>query len=189
MPGRRVWSLFVLLLALPVAACQSPTSSTSTLDVDDIVDSVVTPTHAVAEPSTDGKTYRVVRGNNQPDDVLLFDWVTTFEITLTVNSNATDKDVDLTFPIAITSATGRVQQATGGIVTTPTGGDVEHYDSVLLASSGSQIAAVGGTVTLTFRVWYDLPNLRREALITESVVLQDADGRALTKTVNVVVDP
>jgi hypothetical protein len=189
MPGKRVWSLFVLLLALPVAACQSPTSSTDTLDVDDIVESVVTPTHAAAERSTDGRAYRVVRGNNQPDDVLLFDWVTTFDITLTVNSNATDKDVDLTFPIKITSATGRAQEASGGIVTPPTGGEVEHYDSVLLASSGSQIDAVGGTVTLTFRVWYDLPSLRKEALITESVVLEDADGRTLTKIVNVIVDP
>ena len=98
MPGTRVWSQFVLLLALPVAACQSPTTATSTFSVDDIVESTVSPPHAVAAQSTDGKTYRVVRGNNQPDDVLLFDWVTSFEITLTVNSNATDEDVDLDLP-------------------------------------------------------------------------------------------
>jgi hypothetical protein len=189
MPRSRVWRLFVLLLALPVAACQSPTSSTTTFKVDDIVESVVTPTHATAAASTDGKSYRVVRGNNQPDDVLLFDWMTTFQITLKVNANATNKDVDLSFPITIASATGRVQQATGGIVTPPTGGEVEHYDSVLTSSTGSQISAVGGTVTMDFQVWYDLPSLRKEALVTETIILQDAAGTQLTKTVSVVVDP
>jgi hypothetical protein len=178
-----------MLLALPVAACQSPTTATSTLSVDDVVESTVAPAHAAATQAADGKTYRVVRGNNQPDEVLVFDWVTSFEITLTVNSHATDEDVDLAFPIKLTSATGKVQQATGGIVTPPTGGEVEHYDSVLTASTGSQFSAVGDTVTLGFQVWYDLPSLRKEALITESIVLQDADGRALTKIVDVVVDP
>jgi hypothetical protein len=189
MPRSRVWRLFVLLLVLPVVACQSPTDSTTTYDVDDIVTSVVTPAHATAAASTDGKNYRVVRGNNQPDEVLLFDWVTTFDITLAITSTATNKDVDLSFPITITSATGRVQQAAGGIVTPPTGGDVEHYDSVLTSSTGSQISAVGGTVTLSFQVWYDLPSLRKESLVTETIILQDADGTQLTKTVNVVVDP
>ena len=193
MPGKRVWSMFVLLLALSVAACQSPTSATgTTYDVDDVVLAVVTPAHAVADASTDSsKTYRIIRGNNQPDEIYPFAYVTTFTITLTVNSNATISDVDLTFPIKITAATGRVQQATAGIVTPSTGGEVEHYDSVLVASSGTQITAVGGTVNLTFRVWYTLPSAQKEALITESIVLVDSTStvKTLTKTVEVVVDP
>ena len=189
MRGRTVWRLALLLLTLPAGACQSPTNASDTIDVDDVVEVVVTPAHAVALASTDGRTYRVVRGNNQPDDVLVFDWVTTFAITLKINSNATDSDVDLTFPIAVTSVTPKVQQATGGIVTPPTGGEVEHYESVLAASTGTQVDAINGSVTLTFQAWYDLPSLRREALITESVGFKDADGKTFTKSVDVIVDP
>lgn len=182
-----------LVAALPLlgllTGCQSPTSADDALDVDDFVDATVTPTHAVAIPSTDGRTYRVVRGNNQPDDVLQYDWVTTFAITVLLNSNSTHKDVDLTYPVTITSASGKVQQATGGIVSPPTGSDTEHYESVLIGSTGSTIGAVNGAITLTFQVWYDLPNLKKEALITESINFKDSGGQVFTKSVNVVVDP
>lgn len=184
-----------LILAAGVAclftsiACQSPTSASDTVSVDDYVTSVTTPSTAAAAASTDGRTYRVVRGNNQPDEVLPFTYVTTFAITLTINSKATDKNVDLTFPITITAATGKVQQASGGIVTPPTGGEVEHYDSVILQTSNSSISAVNGTATLTFQVWYTLPNGRKEALVTESVAFRDADGATFTKSVDVVVAP
>jgi hypothetical protein len=185
--SRTMWAALPLIGLL--SGCQSPTSSDDPLDVDDFVDATVTPAHATAAPSTDGRTYRVARGNNQPDDVLAYDWVTTFAITLAVNDNATHKDVDLEFPVTITAATGKVQQATGGIVSPPTGGDTEHYESVLIQSSGSTIAAVNGTVTLTFQVWYDLPSLKREALITETINFKDADGVTFAKTVDIVVDP
>lgn len=179
------WGVAALLF-LP--GCQSPTASDS-IDVDDVVEVTVSPSRATAVASTDGRTYRVVRGNNQPDDILPYDWVTSFSITVKLNSNATNKDVDLEFPVSISSVSGRVQQASGGIVTPPTGGDVEHYDSVIAQSTGNVIAAVNGTVTMTFQVWYDLPNLRKEALITESINFQDSDGRTFTKAVDVVVDP
>ena len=169
--------------------CQSPTSASDTVSVDDYVTSVTTPPTATATEATDGRTYRVVRGNNQPDEVLAFKYVTTFAVTLTINSKATGKDVDLTFPITITAATGKVQQASGGIVTPPTGGEVEHYDSVIVQTTNSTISAVNGTATLTFQVWYTLPNGRKEALVTESVSFKDADGATFSKNVDVVVSP
>lgn len=184
-----VWRAALVAAMIPLAGCQSPTSSDETLDVDDFVEATVTPSHATAVAATDGKTYRVVRGNNQPDDILPYDWFTSFAITLRINDNATDDDIDLEFPVTITAASGKVQQASGGIVTPPTGGDVEHYESVIAQSSASTINAVDGTVTLTFQVWYDLPSLRKEALITESVSFKDDDGQTFTKNVDVVVDP
>jgi hypothetical protein len=171
------------------AACQSPTSASDTLDVDDFVTSVTTPSRAPAVESTDGKTYRVVRGNNQPDDVLPYKYVTTFAITLTINANATDDDIDLSFPCTITAASGKVQQASGGIVTPPTGGEVEHYESVILSTSNNTIGAVNGSATLTFRVWYSLPSGQKEALVTESISFKDDDGATFTKNVDVLVEP
>lgn len=185
----RVLRAAVVATIIPLAACQSPTDASDTLDVDDFVDATVVPARASAAAATDGKTYRVVRGNNQPDDVLPYDWFTSFDITLVVNSNATDDSVDLEFPVTITSASGKVQQASGGIVTPPTGGDVEHYESVIAGSSGSSIAAVNGAVTLTFQVWYDLPSLKKDALITEQVSFRDNNGVTFTKNVDVIVNP
>lgn len=185
----RVLRAALITALVPLAACQSPTSASDTLDVDDFVDATVVPARANAAAAADGKTYRVVRGNNQPDDVLPYDWFTSFDITLAVNSNATDDSVDLEFPVTITAASGKVQQASGGIVTPPTGGDVEHYESVIAASSGSTIGAVNGAVTLTFQVWYDLPSLKKEALITQQVSFKDNNGVTFTKNIDIIVNP
>jgi hypothetical protein len=178
----------VFCAALTMAGCQSPTSAEDPLDVDDFVVATVSPARAVASPAS-GRTYRVVRGNNQPDDVLEYDWVTSFTITVVLNSNATSKDIDLSFPVDLTSVSGKVQQASGGIVTPPTGGEVEHYESVIAQSTGNRFDAVNSSVTLTFQVWYDLPSLRREALISETLAFKDKDGTTFSKTVDVQVEP
>jgi hypothetical protein len=178
----------VLFGALAMAGCQSPTSADDALDVDDFVVTSVSPARATAVPSS-GRTYRVVRGNNQPDDVLEYDWITSFTLTVTLNSNATAKDIDLDFPVDISSVSGKVQQASGGIVTPPTGGEVEHYESVIAQSTGNRFDAVNSSVTLTFQVWYDLPSLRREALVSETLAFKDKNGKTFSKTVDVQVDP
>jgi hypothetical protein len=185
---RMVRIAFTITPLLAFAACQTPTSADSTLNVDDFVTSTTTPSTATAVAST-GRTYRVVRGNNQPDDILTYQYTTTFSITTTINSNANDDSVSLTFPVTITSASGKVEQAAGGIVTPPTGGEVEHYESVLLASSGSTISGVGGGVTMTFQVWYSLPNGTKEARITESISMKDSNSspKTFAKTVYVNV--
>src|SRR5688572_33437692 len=113
--------LAVLLLPVMLAGCQSPTDPDDTLDVDDILEMSVTPNPAVASQATDGRTYRVVRGNNQPDDILPFDWFTTFQVTATLNSNASDEDADLEFPVDLISVAVVVKQASGGIVSPPAG--------------------------------------------------------------------
>ena len=179
---RRVCCVVMLLALVSCAACQSPTSASSTLNVDDFVTSTSATT--TATPST-GRTYRVVRGNNQPDDVLPFQYTTTFSITININSNATADTVALTFPVTVSAVAGKVEQAAGGIVTPPTSGEVEHYESVLLSSSGSAISAVGGGITMVFQVWYTLPNGSREARITESVSMTDSTSSPKTFAKNV----
>ena len=187
---RMVRIAFTITPLLAFVACQSPTSADSTLNVDDFVTSTTTPSPATAVAST-GRTYRVVRGNNQPDDILQYQYTTTFAITTTINSKANDDSVALTFPVTVLSASGKVEQAAGGIVTPPTGGEVEHYESVLLSSSASTISGVGGGVTMTFQVWYSLPNGNKEARITESISMKDNNSspKTFAKTVYVNVAP
>jgi hypothetical protein len=179
----------LVLVALAAnAACQSPTSASSASNVDDFVDAAVSPNPATATADTSGKTYRVVRGNNQPDEVLTYQYTAVFTVTTSINSKANDDSIALTFPVTITAAAGKVEQASGGIVTPPTGGDTEHYESVILSSSGSTISGVGGAVTTVFQVWYTLPNGRREARVTEAISMSDKTSSPKTFTKNVYIN-
>jgi hypothetical protein len=171
-----------------LVGCQSPTDPDDTLGVDDFVEASVSPDPATAAAST-GRTYRVVRGNNQPDEILEFDWKTTFTVTVRLNDKAADSDLDLAFPVDITAATVKVQQATGGIVSPPTGGDTEHQDYVIAQTSGNRYTGASTSNSITFDIWYDLPNLRKEALVTVTIGLKDTDGRTFTKTFDVRVAP
>jgi hypothetical protein len=170
------------------AGCQSPTDPDDSPTVDDFLVATVSPSPATGTESTDGRTYRVVRGNNQPDDILAFDWKTSFSVSITLNDKADDDDY-LTFPVDLSSATVTVKQASGGIVTAPTGGDVEHSDYVVSNASSNRFGAVNSTNNLTFDVWYDLPSLRKEALITVQLTFKDTDGVTFSKSVDVLVSP
>lgn len=178
-------ALSVALLSL--SACQSPTDPDETLDVDDFLEIVATPSVATAVDSTDGRTYRVVRGNNQPDEILTFDWKTSFSITATLNSKADDDDA-LEFPVKLTGITIVVKQASGGIVTSPTGGETEKYDFVTSAT-GNQFPGINSSVSVAFDVWYDLPSLKREALVTVNLTFTDNDGVVFSKAHDVRVNP
>ncbi len=91
-----------LVLALAfTAACQSPTEADSTISYDDIVDVTSNPVTVIADTNTEGRTYRIVRGNNQPDDILAYDWHAGFDVSINFNNNATDDDVDMAFPVKL----------------------------------------------------------------------------------------
>jgi hypothetical protein len=188
MGAMKQWGIPAALCAGIVlsSGCQSPSSADSALDIDDIL-VVTSPSTTTADAANDGKTYRVVRSNNQPDEILGYDWKTNFAIGLQFNDAADDKDA-LTFPVTITSLTVKVQQASGGIVTPPTGGDTEHYEYVTSANTNS-FAAVGANVGISFDVWYDLPSLRKEALVTVTIAFTDHDGSILNKIIDVKVAP
>jgi hypothetical protein len=108
-------------------------------------------------------------------------------ITATLNSQADDDDA-LEFPVNLTAVTVAVKQASGGIVTPPTGGEVERYDYVTNAST-NVFPSIDSTVSIGLEVWYDLPSLRREALVTVTLAFTDDDGQAFTKAVDVRVSP
>jgi hypothetical protein len=179
----------VALLLVLTVGCQSPTDPDDIVQFDDAVDVSVSPDPILADTATGGRTYRVVRGNNQPDDILPYDWHAVFSATLSLNNNATDDDVDVSFPVRITATTVVVKQASGGIVTAPTGGETEKYEFVISGSTGNSLAAVSTPISTTFEVWYDLPSLRREAVVTVSFSFVDEDNATFTKSVDFNVAP
>jgi hypothetical protein len=184
------WNVVVALAlaSLLSGGCQSPTDPDDVIGVDDFVEASSSPDPATADASS-GRTYRVVRGNNQPDEILEFDWKTTFTVTIRLNDMANDSDLDLAFPTDITAATVNVQQATGGIVSPPTAGGAVYQDYVISQTSGNRYNSAPSSHTITFDVWYDNPNLRKEALITVTVGLKDSDGMTFSKTYDVRVSP
>lgn len=181
-------AVLVLIAVAMTTGCQKPTDPDDVTNYNDVIDASVSPNPAMADVSR-GKTYRVVRGNNQPDEILEYDWQTTFAVTISFNNKATRDNVDVDFPVKLSAAALVVKQASGGIVTPPTGGETEHYESVTLQASGNQFAAVGSSVTMTFQVWYDLPSLRREALVNVNLSFVDDSGTSFTRTVDVQVAP
>jgi hypothetical protein len=179
----------VLLAALAAASCQSPTDPSDAISYNDVVDATSTPDPITADSDTGGRTYRIVRGNNQPDEILPYDWHTIFSTSIVFNSKATDKDVDVEFPVKISSTTLTVKQASGGIVTPPTGSETEKFEFVTLNATGNQLTNVNSPVSLTFEVWYDLPSLRKEAVVTLTFTFVDNDGATFQKAVEVRVAP
>jgi hypothetical protein len=179
---RRAQGVMVLLVAAGTWACQTPTSTTPATDF--IVTSVNPATATASGPT--GRFYTFVGTNNQPNEQREYDWKTSFGVAVTLNNP--DKNITVTFPVKITSATVKVQQASGGIITPPTGSDTEHYEFDFSTTTNT-FAAANNTVNMNFNVWYDLPNLKREALITVSLVFTDNAGVTFSKTVDVNVAP
>lgn len=177
------------LIAMSALACQSPTSADDTIDYDDVVDVTSSPDPIIAETSTDGRTYRVTR-NEQPDEIRTFDWHAVFTVTVVFNQDALDNDVDLDFPIRLTASSLAVKQAAGGVVTPPpSGGEAERYEYAPLSASGNMFSGVNAPVSLTFEIWYDLPSLRKEAVVTVTFAFQDDDGKTFQKVEDIRVAP
>jgi hypothetical protein len=184
--GHMMTSLLIASLAI---GCQSPTDPDDTVNFDDVVDVTSSPNPIIADTLTGGRTYRVVRGNNQPDDILPYDWHAVFTTTITFNDQANDDDVDIDFPARISATTVTAKQASGGIITPPTGSDTEKSEFVVVSASGSQVTAVNSPVTMTFEVWYDLPSLRKEAVMTVVFSFVDDEGGSFQKSVDLTVSP
>lgn len=179
----------VLFSALAAVGCQKPTDPSDTVRFDEAVDIAANPDPIVADNQTGGRTYRVVRGNNQPDDILAYDWHTVFSASISLNSNADDDDLDIDYPVRVVATTLTIKQATGGIVTPPTGSESEKFEFVTLSASGNQFSGINSPITLTFEAWYDLPSLRKEAVVQVAASFVDNDGATFQKTVDIKVAP
>ena len=178
-----------VIAALTAMGCQSPTDPDDVVAYSEIVDVTSAPDPILADTLTGGRTYRVVRGNNQPDDILAYDWHALFSTTLTFNADANDNDVDVDFPVRITATSVVVKQASGGIVTPPSGSETEKSEYVIQSVSTNLISAINAPVTTTFEIWYDLPSLRKEAVVTVAFTFVDDDNTTFQKTVDLRVAP
>ena len=86
----------------------------------------------------------------------------------------------------ITGIVIKVQQASGGVIMTPTGSDIEHYD--YLSQVANNYIAAKGTGSVTFNpVWYWLPNGGREAVVTMTFSFLDDNSSSFSETATVNV--
>ena len=182
-------ALAVGVTGLLVAACQNPSSPDETVNYNDALTVSVSPDPIQADNQTGGKTYRVVRGNNQPDELLPYDWHAVFTSSIVLTQVATDEKLALDFPIRVTGVTLAVKQATAGIITPPTGADTEKYEYVPLGATGNQFTAVGSPLSVTLETWYDLPSLRKECVVTLTYAFVDNDGTSFSRAVDFNVAP
>jgi hypothetical protein len=161
--------VLVLLSMMTFAGCQSPTEPDDVIVVDDFVEASQSPDPAEAGPG-DGRTFEKPQAE-LPSLILPYDWKVRFGVTLFVNSTAADDDLNLKFPIDITSVNIAVQQCSSGIVIPPSG-DAIYAAHDVVGSTGASFGGVNTSNTLTLDVWYDLPNGRKEACIDVTVGLK-----------------
>jgi hypothetical protein len=179
--------LLAALACLPaVSGCQSPTDPDDVIGVDEYVDVAVNPDPILADVG-DGKIYRVTV--NDAIETRIYDYKASFSMNVTLNSTAADSDVDLAFPVDITAITADVDQASGGIRNPPTGGEIEHFESVIVQTTGNRYAAASSSNTVGMDLWYDLPSLRKEALITLTIAFRDADGVVFSRVAEFRIAP
>jgi hypothetical protein len=159
-----------------LGGCDSPTSSTDYFDVS----YTVTPEPATTSVST-GVQYKIT---NADDSITYYDYKYRTHFVVTIKENAG-------YPLDITAINLTLQQATGGIVITPSGGDQVYFK--FSSSAATNHVNANGTADVGFDVWYSLPNQGSEALATVSFsfVYTDKDDNQYTysSTHNAKVGP
>ncbi len=159
-----------------LGGCDSPTSSSDYFDVS----YTVTPEPATTSVST-GVQYKVT---NADDTVSYYDYSYRTHFVVTIKEDAG-------YPLEITAINLTLQQATGGIVITPSGGDQVYFK--FSSSAPTNYINANGTADVAFDVWYKLPNQGSEGLATVSFSFKytDADDDEYTyaSTHNVKVGP
>jgi hypothetical protein len=148
----------VLLGVVGWAGCSSPTSATSLTAT-----LTASPNPAPATAST-GLTYTIVGDDTHPDQVKQYPWTTSFVVNMEETGGVA---------LNITAVNVSVQQASGGIVIAPSGGDVEHFQ--FNSSASGNLLAAKGHASVGFQVWYDNPNKGKEALVTVAISFQEVN--------------
>jgi hypothetical protein len=156
---RAVLSILPLLAAALLGGCSSPTESDS-VDFDITLTASADPASAT---SSTGVQYKVT---NADDTVSYYDYDYRTSFSVTVRDNAG-------IALDITAMNLTVQQATGGIVITPSGGDQVYFK--FNSSAVTNHVNKNGSADVGFDVWYDLPSQGKEALITVAFTFSYTD--------------
>jgi hypothetical protein len=168
---RTIVAASVLLSSAWLAGCGSSTASSTTATY------TVVPATATAVQDPDGLTYTIVGDSTHADKIITYPWKTSFTVTIKETAGVGRN---------ITAMALKVQQASGGIVITPTGTDIEHYQYTSHAST-NRINA-NGSASVSFDAWYDLPNKGREALVTVAFSYLDDNSVSFSETTTVNVE-
>ena len=170
--GRAVSAFVLITAAALLPACSAPTSSSPTLEV--------TITSNPDPASASGPTGVQYKVTNADDTVSIYeyDFRTSFSITVQETGG---------MALDVTALNLTVQQATGGIVIPPSGGD-QIYFKFNSAAPTNRINA-NGSASVGFDVWYDLPSGGREALVTVGFSFEDEDDNVYSTTAQVKVAP
>ena len=169
---RVVMSIMPLVLVGAISSCSAPTEPTE-LSVD-LSSSPATPSAVAAK----GVFYTIKGDDTHPDQTIEYPWKASFTVSLQETGG---------LAVDITAVNVRVQQASGGIVITPTGGTVEQYQ-FNSSASGNRLEA-NGSASVGFEVWYDLPNKGREALVTVAFTFRDEDSGTYGDSLDIRVTP
>jgi hypothetical protein len=168
--------LLPLLAAAAWSGCSAPTSSSPEFDVT----FTYSPDPAAATASS-GVQYKVT---NADDSVSYYDYDYRVHFDVNIKENAG-------LALEITSINLTVQQAAGGIVIAPSGGDQVYFK--FSSSAVANHINANGSADVGFDVWYDLPNQGKEALVTVAFTFdhEDKDDNTYTysDTVKVKVAP
>jgi hypothetical protein len=169
---RAVLNLLPLLAVAWLGGCSSPTSSTPTLSV--------TLTNSPDPASASGPTGVQYKVTNADDTVSYYEYQyrTVFEVAIQETGG---------MALDITALNCTVQQAAGGIVVTPSGGDQIYFKFNSTAATNHINAK--GTATVGFDVYYTLPSGGKEALMTTAFTFQDSDKNTYSDTLGVKVAP
>ena len=126
-----------------------------------------------------GVTYKIESTTDgEPDEIRTYPWKTSFVVGIHETGG---------LAVDITAVTLKVQQASGGIVIAPSGGEVEYY-RFNSSASGNHVTA-NGSASVGFEVWYDLPNKGREALVTVTLGFKDDEDNQYSDVIAVKVAP
>ncbi len=174
--NRAVLTLLPLLAAAWLAGCSSPTSSSPTFSLT----ITASPDPAVATPST-GVQYKITNADNT---ISYYDYAYRVHFDMNIKENNG-------LAMDITSINLTTQQAAGGIVVTPSGGDSIYFKFNSTAVTNHINAK--GTADVGFDVWYTLPSGGKEALMSVAFGFQytDSSGNITTysQTANAKVAP
>jgi hypothetical protein len=159
-----------------LGGCSAPTSSSDYFDVS----YTATPEPTTTSVST-GVQYKIT---NADDTVSYYEYQYRTHFVVTVKESAG-------YGLDITAINLTLQQATGGIVVTPSGGDQIYFK--FSSSAATNHVNANGTADVGFDVWYTLPNQGSEALATVSFSFQytdkDDNDYTYSSTHNVKVGP